>query len=94
MLFQDIVTQSQISLIDTHAKSCHLDGMTQYRFFLTNMATPIIDVAAETLWELTELMERRRFLFGTAVDVGGSGQDLGVVVSTSGIRMVSEVGFE
>lgn len=65
--------------------------MTQYRFFLTNMTTPVIDVAAESLWELADVMERRRFLFGTAVDAGGSGQDCGVVVSTSGIRMVSEV---
>lgn len=65
--------------------------MTQYRFFLTTMATPIIDVAVESLGELADVMERRRFLFGTAIDVGGSGPDYGVVISTSGIRMVSEV---
>ncbi len=65
--------------------------MTQYRFFLTNMATPIIDVAAGSLWELADLMERRRFLFGTAVDAGGGGPDCGVVISTSGIRMISEI---
>jgi hypothetical protein len=66
-------------------------GMTQFRFFLTNMAATVVDVAAESLVELGETMERRRFLIGTAVDAYGSGPDCGVIISTSGIRMVSEV---
>lgn len=78
---------------DVDSSNCDamIVGMTQFRFFLTNMATPVVDVAADSLVELGDMMERRRFLVGTAVDAYGSGPDCGVIISTSGIRMVSEV---
>ena len=66
--------------------------MGLFRFHLIGMAqAPVLDIAANTVGELSELMSSTRFIEGRMTEPDEFGVLSGVLLSTSRIQCVVEV---
>jgi len=66
--------------------------MARFRFFMVGTTqAPVLEVAANDLFELNQTIGRRRFLEGQMVEIDGCGVDCGVLIPTSRIQMICEI---
>ncbi len=66
--------------------------MGVFRFHLIGVVQPIdLEVAAETISELNEIVSRQRFVEGRLTQPDGDGVLLGTLIATSRIQCVLEL---
>lgn len=66
--------------------------MATFRFHLIGAAQPIdLDVAADTIADLNEIVSCRRFVEGSLTQPDGDGVLLGMLIATSRIQCVVDM---
>ncbi|MDB5684786.1 MAG: hypothetical protein JWM75_2484 [Sphingomonas bacterium] len=67
--------------------------MATFRFHLVGPSQPVeLDVAANSISELNEIVSRQRFVEGRLTEPDGDGVLLGMLIATARIQCVVEAG--